>query len=317
MSYGPRRKALLIGINYTGSAHQLNGCHNDVANMSEFLSYQGYEQNSMVIMTDDREGAYYPSGHNILAAMAWLVSEPGTCNFLHYSGHGGQVRDSTGNNPTGVIDTICPVDFEERGQIDSDTLHSHLVSALPPNSSLFVVLDCCHSGSALELPFVYRSDDDGNVGLVDNLKQGVHLMAEGADLFAGGFSLYKLQEAQDLYAGATNFFRSMHHRHDQEQDGPGLGQDDRFGQQYAGEQKQVSMFSGCRDEQTSADANIGGVGEGAMTWAFLETMKQTGGQPTYVEALQQTRVCLRNSNYPQVPQLSVGVEWDLNKGLVL
>ena len=29
----------------------------------------------MVIMADDREGPFYPSGHNMLAAMDWLVSE--------------------------------------------------------------------------------------------------------------------------------------------------------------------------------------------------------------------------------------------------
>jgi hypothetical protein len=33
--------------------------------------------------------------------MSWLVSEPGTTNFLHYSGHGGQVRPST------IDFTIC------------------------------------------------------------------------------------------------------------------------------------------------------------------------------------------------------------------
>ena len=312
-----RHKSLLIGINYTGSEHELKGCHSDVENMAEFLSYRGYDSSprNQVIMRDDMSAAYYPSGHNILAAMDWLVSEPGTCNFLHYSGHGGQVPDPSGNRPSGLLDTICPVDFETRGQISSDVLHTHLVSRMPPNSSLFVVLDCCHSGSALELPFVYRSDDDGNVNMVDNIKEGMHLMAEGADLLSGGFSMYKLQEAEDMYAGATNFFRSFKHMGHHEPEG--LGQDDRFGRQYAGEQKQVSMFSGCRDEQTSADARINGVNEGAMTWAFLETMKRTGGNPSYVEALQDTRYCLRNSNYPQVPQLSVGVQWDLNKGLVL
>jgi hypothetical protein len=107
--------------------------------------------------------------------MDWLVCEPGTCNFLHYSGHGGQVEDPTGNHPSGILDTICPVDFRRHGQIDSDTLHQHLVSRMPPSSSLFVILDCCHSGSALELPYVYKSDDDGNVSMIDNLRQGVHL----------------------------------------------------------------------------------------------------------------------------------------------
>jgi len=97
--------------------------------------------------------------------------------FLHYTEYqlkgdpGGQVRDSSGQRPTGLLDTIVPYDFESRGQIDSDILHQHLVSNLPPNSTLFVILDCCHSGSALELPFIYRSDDDGNVNMVDNVKQ--------------------------------------------------------------------------------------------------------------------------------------------------
>lgn len=213
------------------------------------------------------------------AAIDWLVSEPGTTNFLHYSGHGGQVQDPTGNRPSGLLDTICPVDFRERGQINSDTLHEHLVSRMPPDSTLFVILDCCHSGSALELPFVYRSDDDGNVSMMDNIKTGMHLMGEAGDLLAGGFSFDKLAEAQDLYAGATSFFRSFKHRG--ESSGHGLGQDDNYGA-YAREHKMVAMFSGCRDDQTSADANIAGMSEGAMSWAFLETMKRIPN-PTYLQ----------------------------------
>lgn len=214
------------------------------------------------------------------AAIDWLVSEPGTCNFLHYSGHGGQVRDPSGRNPTGVLDTICPVDFATRGQINSDILHTHLVSQLPPNSTLFVILDCCHSGSALELPFVYRSDDDGNVNLMDNVKTGLHLVAEADDLFLGGFSFNKLAEAKDLYAGATSFFRSFHHRDQSRPDG--LGQDESYAS-YAAEHKMVTMFSGCRDDQTSADARINGTSEGAMSWAFLETMKRMHGQASYLQ----------------------------------
>lgn len=181
------------------------------------------------------------------------------------------MQDPTGNHPSGVLDTIVPVDFRERGQINSDTLHEHLVTRMPPSSTLFVILDCCHSGSALELPFVYKSDSDGNVSMIDNLKEGMHLMAEAGDILGGGFSFNKLAEAEDLYAGATNFFRSFKHRHEQQE--PGLGQDSNFAE-YAQEGKMVTMFSGCRDDQTSADATIGGMSEGAMSWAFLETMKR-------------------------------------------
>jgi hypothetical protein len=209
--------------------------------------------------------------------MDWLVSEPGTINFFDYSGHGGQVRDPTGNHPSGVVDTICPVDFQENGQIDSDMLHQKLVKSLPSNSSLFVILDCCHSGSALELPLVYRGDDDGNVNLVDNIKQGVRLLGEANSLIQGGS--FNMDEAQDLYAGATSFFRRFKHMGDQQQSG--LGQDADY-QENSGDQKMVTMFSGCRDDQTSADANIQGMSEGAMSWAFLETMKRIPN-PTYIE----------------------------------
>jgi hypothetical protein len=60
----------------------------------------------------------------------------------------------------------------------------------------------------------------------------------------------------------------------------GLGQDANFAEN-AGDQKMVTMFSGCRDDQTSADANIGGMAEGAMSWAFLEVMRQTPN-PSYL-----------------------------------
>lgn len=142
-----RRKALLIGINYSGSQHQLQGCEEDVSNMCAFLVSRGYSTHprDMVVMTESRgPGPYYPNGHNILAAMHWLVSEPGCCLFLHYSGHGGQVPDPTGQRTTGFDDTIVPNDYEQNGQISSDMLHRTLVSALPQNSTLFIIFDCCH-----------------------------------------------------------------------------------------------------------------------------------------------------------------------------
>lgn len=88
----PRKKSLLIGINYTGSSHALQGCHSDVDNVAEFLGYKGYRNNhrDRVILSDNpavgQDSPYWPSGHNLLAAMDWLVSEPGCTLFLHYSG---------------------------------------------------------------------------------------------------------------------------------------------------------------------------------------------------------------------------------------
>jgi hypothetical protein len=67
-----RKKSLLVGINYTGSQHELRGCHQDVENVAEFLSYRGYSSDpqSQVILRDDMEGNYYPTGHNVLVSTA-------------------------------------------------------------------------------------------------------------------------------------------------------------------------------------------------------------------------------------------------------
>jgi hypothetical protein len=72
------------------------------------------------------------------------------------------------------------------------------------------------------------------------------------------------------------------------------------------------MFSGCRDDQTSADANIAGAATGAMSWAFLEVMRSDNGSMTYVDILRNTRQMLQ-SKYSQVPQLSAGEKIDLKR----
>ena len=44
---------LLIGINYTGTAYQLNGCINDVNNMKLFLASSKLGYTNFVMLTDD------------------------------------------------------------------------------------------------------------------------------------------------------------------------------------------------------------------------------------------------------------------------
>lgn len=283
-----------------------------------FLDSKGYpsDQRSRVVMLDDQNtdpnGPFYPSGRNMLAAMHWLISEPNTCNFLHYSGHGSQVRDPDGDRQSGLDDTIVPVDFEQHGQLDSDKLHRTLVSELAPNSTLFVIFDCCHSGSAIELPFVYRSDADGNVSMMDNVKAGLGLLQEASSLIQGGFTMNKVVKAKELFAGANTFFKQIQHMGEQKEEGVG---EENFVEDWKSEHKFVTMFSGCRDDQTSADATIGGTGVGAMSWAFLESMKRNPN-PTYLNTLQQTRRILGDSGYKQVPQLSIGFkELDINQPL--
>ena len=97
MYQGPRKKALIIGINYFGTEHELQGCINDAMNVKHFLvNDRGFydSQHDMVVMTDhpqNRGTPFYPTGANMMAAFRWLTSynQPGDILWLSYSGHGG------------------------------------------------------------------------------------------------------------------------------------------------------------------------------------------------------------------------------------
>uniref|UniRef100_A0A6C0E8Z1 Peptidase C14 caspase domain-containing protein n=1 Tax=viral metagenome TaxID=1070528 RepID=A0A6C0E8Z1_9ZZZZ len=66
----------------------------------------------------------------------------------------------------------------------------------------------------------------------------------------------------------------------------------------------VVMISGCKDDQTSADALIGTKWSGAMTAAFLKSMELCEYKTTYYHLLDLMRDYLRENKYDQIPQLS-------------
>jgi len=89
----------------------------------------------------------------------------------------------------------------------------------------------------------------------NSIKQGIRLAAGAANLMQGGFSMDKVRDAEQLYAGASSFFKSLKHMGEQHEEGLG----DTGREHYQGEEgRRVIMYSGCRDDQTSADATISG-----------------------------------------------------------
>ncbi|KAL7422080.1 Ca(2+)-dependent cysteine protease [Cryptotrichosporon argae] len=141
-----KKKALLIGINYIGSDNQLEGCINDARNVERFICERfGYDPSDIVILTDDAEDdRQYPSRENMLRAMQWLVdgAEQDDALFFHYSGHGTQVPDEDGDEQDGY----------------NEGNHAILVTPLPPGCRLTAIFDSCHSGSVLDLPYLYTTD---------------------------------------------------------------------------------------------------------------------------------------------------------------
>jgi len=157
-----RHKALLIGINYTGTRAALRGCINDAKNMQTLLLRNGFPDDGchMLLLTDERHrgSEYQPNASNIMKAMSWLMkdAQKGDVLFFHFSGHGGQVPDKTGHEADGYNETIIPLDHSRAGQISDDVLWGTLVYNLPEGARLTALMDMCHSGTGLDLPYDYN-----------------------------------------------------------------------------------------------------------------------------------------------------------------
>ena len=149
-----------------------------------------------------------------------------------------------------------------------------------PAARLTIFFDCCHSGSACELPFVYRPDADGNVHHVNTVKKGVELVGAAHKLLKGGVANPSaVKEAKRLLGGATELFKSLKHRSNVDEDGLAK---EYFEESWEDENKDVWMFSGCRDDQESADAEIDGEWGGPMCAAFLQALRENP-RTSYIE----------------------------------
>ncbi|CAG8495002.1 10805_t:CDS:2 [Acaulospora colombiana] len=150
-----RKRALLIGINYIGTPHNLNGCINDVRNIKNFLiKYWGFPEENVTVLTDDqKDPTKIPTRENCIKAMKALVANPEKGD----SGHGGQQVDPKGDEDDGYDETIMPLDFQTKGQIVDDEMHYIMVDSLPPGVRLTAIFDSCHSGTVLDLPYIYST----------------------------------------------------------------------------------------------------------------------------------------------------------------
>ncbi|RUS12462.1 peptidase C14, caspase domain-containing protein [Endogone sp. FLAS-F59071] len=194
--------------------------------------------------------------------MRWLVydAQPNDSFFFHYSGHGGQVgfsngttKDLDGDEDDGMDETIYPVDHQHANNqgintIIDDEMHDIMVRPLPPGCRLTAIFDSCHSGTALDLPYIYST-----TGVIKEnyLKDaGQTLLTAGMDYIHGDLGLIGAVTSIGAKVikgrSATEYTR-------QNKSSPA----------------DVIMFSGCKDSQTSADASVAGNDMGAMSDAFI------------------------------------------------
>jgi len=170
-------KALLVGIDYKGTANQLGGCIRDVKLTQQNILAE-YPNAVIETMTDDT--LIKPTRANILSKLTALISSAkfGDTLMFHYSGHGSQVPDLNGDEEDGYDETICPIDFMTNGQIIDDEIHE-IISKVPAGVKFFMLSDSCHSGTIGDLKHDLAHyhgsgevEDDSETDLVD--WQGLH-----------------------------------------------------------------------------------------------------------------------------------------------
>lgn len=240
---------------------------------------------SCLHIDDQQNPICQPTKENILRAMNWLVQgcQPNDSLFFHFSGHGGQTEDLDGDEDDGYDEVIYPVDYKTSGHIVDDQIHDILVKPLPAGARLTAIFDSCHSGSCLDLPYIYSTQGTlKEPNLAKEAGQGLLGIIQSASV--------------DDYGGVAKQLMGFF--------GKATSGDSAYKKSIATKTSpaDVIMFSGSKDDQTSADATIASQATGAMSWAFITAMKNNR-QQSYLQLLNNIRDVLA-SKYSQKPQLS-------------
>ncbi|KAH7866269.1 hypothetical protein Vadar_017934 [Vaccinium darrowii] len=170
-----RKRALLCGVSYYGRRYNLKGSVNDVRCMRYFLVERlGFPSESILVLTEEEtDPRRIPTKRNIRMAFQWLIQgcQSGDSLVFHYSGHGSQLRDTNSDEIDGYDETLCPLDFETEGMILDDEINATIVRPLPHGAKLHAIIDACHSGTVLDLPFVCRVNRAGHYTWEDHSYQ--------------------------------------------------------------------------------------------------------------------------------------------------
>lgn len=223
--------SLHIGLNtvdpdrYDGWDGRLLACENDARDMAALASDAGYS--GTVLITDE---ATVDGVTAALRAAAARLRE-GDAFLLTYSGHGGQVPDETADEPDALDETLVLYD---RQYLD-DELNREL-ARFADGVRVFVLLDCCHSGSGIEVrdlltPEALReqfgTDDRDEIETVSRL---MPVARQGA-----------------LYQRDKDFFRELQRE---------LRAD--------GRPADALLVSACQDNQLASDGQVNGLFTGTL-----------------------------------------------------
>ncbi|KAG7546253.1 Zinc finger LSD1-type [Arabidopsis suecica] len=222
-----QKRAVIIGVSYKNTKDELKGCINDAKCMKFMLMkrFQFPESCILMLTEEETDPMRWPTKNNITMAMHWLVlsCKPGDSLVFHFSGHGNNQMDYNGDEVDGFDETLLPVDHRTSGVIVDDEINATIVRPLPYGVKLHAIVDACHSGTVMDLPYLCRMDRLGNYEWEDH------------------------RPPSGMWKGTSG--------------------------------GEVFSFTGCDDDQTSADTPqlSGSAWTGAMTYAFIQALERGHG----------------------------------------
>lgn len=149
-----------------------------------------------------------------------------------FLGHGGQTKDLDGDEEDGYDEVIYPVDFRQVGHITDDEMHRIMVRPLQAGVRLTAIFDSCHSGTALDLPYIYSTQ---------GILKEPNLAKEAGQGLLGVISSYSQGDLGGVANNIMGFFKKA------------SGGEDAHNRALATKTSaaDVIMLSGSKDDQTS------------------------------------------------------------------
>lgn len=168
--------ALLVGCttyDFLGEDARLRGPINDVKMMRDLLTGQfGFLDKNIHRLTEGRTKKDRPLKANIVRELTHLVDtvKNGDRVVLLLSGHGSQQPDNDPDNeddpePDGFDEIFCPADIDSpddfrspyaKNALTDDELRESIKKIRKKGAFVWVIIDACHSGTAIRGTEVYR-----------------------------------------------------------------------------------------------------------------------------------------------------------------
>ena len=135
--------ALCVGINdYAGSHMDLAGCVNDARDWQALLEARGYHVDGLHDADATRARIV-----DALTSIIASATDQDSVVFM-FAGHGSWLPDASRDEPDERDEMMCPADVMHEQYLLDDDLH-RIFSTKREGVRLYVIADCCHSGSVV------------------------------------------------------------------------------------------------------------------------------------------------------------------------